>query len=246
MRPSVGSAHLLALLIGGLLLGCGHGNGISPTAIEKQEDGLLQKLDVSWDEYNAGGLENAVEYFTQVLDRADKLESPPAVINGIKSEAHNGLGWTAFRQHDLREAADRFLGATNLNRRNTDAWVGWAGVALAQGHYSDAVRFCLTALADGGDGETPYSSAARLDEEGRELGHDTVTSRHVRLMLAEAYFHQGYYSSADRPGVSDATLNASGQVALLRDGFTYTNPIDLIRTIGMVAAELQVDVTWGN
>ncbi len=62
--------------------------------------------------------------------------------------------------------------ATTLDRRNADAWVGRAGVSLAQGNFADVVQYSIDAL----EAEPDYDSATRLDSQGRQLGHDNLTT----------------------------------------------------------------------
>ena len=115
--------------------------------------------------------------------------------------------WNSYNTSDFQgaSAASQAFGiATQLDRTNADAWVGWAGVALALRQYPDVLTYANTALETDPD----YNSATRIDADGRILGHDQVDERHVRLMLAEAYFHLGRYSAIDRADPNHSAAQA--------------------------------------
>ena len=118
------------LLLAGMLWGCGGGSGLGPEELLKQEQKLRDRLPIDWGNYNNGDYDGAIEFFTNTLEKAETYEGPVAILNEIKSEAHNGIGWAFFRKQNLEAASSAFQQATTLNRRNADAWVGYAGVAL--------------------------------------------------------------------------------------------------------------------
>ena len=229
----------LSVLVGTLALAlaaCGGGSGLGPNEIKKREDKLKDRLPSDWNAYQQGDYAAAIEFFTKTLQQADVTEDlSESVRNQVKSEAHNGIGWTFFKTQDLDSANVAFTKATRLNRRNADAWAGWAGVALARKEYGDASQYAVQTLEIDGD----YASDARFfDEEGvsRDVGHDDFDERHVRLLLAESYFHLGRYSSADRPDPN----NSTAQLRLARNTqFTFTDPGDLLEAISDEAQKLQ-------
>lgn len=224
------------LVLGALLSACGGGTGIGPGEIQKREDRLRQRLPIDWDNYNTGDYDGAIEFFTRTLEQADALEGiEQGVRNQVKAEAQSGIGWSFLRKQDLAGAAQAFGIATQLDRTNSDAWVGWAGVSLAQRLYPDVVQFSNQALETDPD----YNSATRIDEAGRVLGHDQVDERHVRLMLAEAYFQLGYYNTVDRRDPN----NAAAQVKLVDRTFSYRNPGQLLERISELSLELQSVIT---
>lgn len=224
-------------LVGILLVGgCGGGNGLGPKEIKKQEDKVLDKLVVDWESYNDGDFQTSIDRFTETLEQADKLEGSVGVQNRVKSEAFNGIGWSFFRQQELADAWDAFRRATTLNRQNADAWVGWAGVALAQRRYGDVVQFSFQAMEVNLD----YKSALRTDNSKRNLGHDLVDGRHLRLMLAEAYFQLGRYSTIERADPN----NAAAQVRLIDPGYRYQDPGQLVQEISRISLGLK-DETEG-
>lgn len=212
-------------------VGCGGGNGLGPKDLQQQEGKLRDRLPLDWDKYNAGDLSGAISAFSTTLAQADGLEDQPGVQNAVKSEAYDGIGWSYFRQQDLDSASDAFRRATGLDGRNTDAWVGWAGVALAQRRYNDVVQYCLQAL----ENDLQYSSAFRTDQESRRLAHDLVDLRHVRVMLAQAYLQLGRYSAGEK---SDP-YNAAAQVRLLQGNYRYSDPGQLVRAISELALALK-------
>jgi len=227
-------ARKLGMLILGFSLalgGCGGGSGLGPKELKKQEDKVRDQLPSNWDSYEQNDFQGAIDVFTETLEQADLLEDQPGVQNQVKSEAFNGIGWSFFQMQDLDGAWDSFRQATNLDRENTDAWVGWAGVALVQRRYGDVIQFSIQAL----ETDVEYSSAFRSDVGERQLGHDRFDVRHVRLMLAEAYFQLGRYSASDRPDPN----NAAAQIRLIKGQFKYRDPGQLLLGISQVALELQ-------
>jgi len=238
MRENVRRYALGILALAFALSACGGGTGLGPGEIRKREDKLKDRLTIDWNQYNQGQYEDSIEAFSQTLQQADVIEGVEAVRNQVKAEAHSGIGWTLLRMQDLEDAAQSFGLATQLDRANADAWVGWAGAALAQGRYSDVVQYANQAL----EVDTDYNSGTRLDSEGRVLAHDYVDERHVRLMLAEAYFQLGRYSPLDRPD----PLNATAQLRLIRPSYKYKDPGQLLQAISEVAIELQESITAGD
>jgi len=226
-----------ALLLGASLLACGGGSGVGPEEIRKQENKLRDRLPIDWVNYNSGDYQGAIDFFVKTLEQADSFEGSEAILNEIKSEAHNGIGWAFLRLQDLDAASSSFQQATKLNRRNEDAWVGYAGVALARGLYNDVVQYGIQALSVNSD----YNSANRIDDSNRQLGHDGYQARHVRLLLAEAYFQLGRYSAVDRPDPS----NAAAQMRLATGEFTFRDPGQLLQEISTLALELQQESNSG-
>jgi len=217
--------------------GCGGGSGLGPQEIQKQEKKLRDRLPIDWVNYNAGDYQAAIDFFVKTLDQAETFKGSEAILNEIKSEAQNGIAWAFFRQQDLESSWNSFQQATRLNRRNPDAWAGWAGVALASGRYNDAAQFAIQAI----ETDAQYNSAFRIDEGNRELGHDRFDSRHIRLMLAEAYFQMGRYSAIDRADPN----NAAAQVRLLKGSFVFHDPGQLVQEMSKVSLELQQETTGG-
>jgi tetratricopeptide (TPR) repeat protein len=214
-----------------LLGGCGGGNGLGPKALKKQEDKLWDRLPLDWENYNMGNYDAAIEFFTTTLELADRLEGQPGVQNRVKAEAFDGIGWSFFKSQDLNAAWDAFRSATTLDRQNVDAWVGWGGVALAMKRYNDVVQFGNQAL----ETNLEYNSAFRTDNAARALSHDLIDIRHVRLMMAEAYFQRGSYSAAERKDPN----NASAQLRLLDGDFKYRDPGQLVQEISKLSLELK-------
>jgi tetratricopeptide (TPR) repeat protein len=219
------------LLLAAMMVACGGGSGVGPEEIRKQEKKLRDRLPIGWDNYNNGDYQAAIDFFAKTLEQADTFEGSEAILNDIKSEAHNGIGWAFFRMQDLDAAASSFQQATKLNRRNEDAWVGYAGVALARRLYNDTVQYAIQALSVNAD----YTSSNRIDESNRQLGHDNFSKRHVRLLLAEAYFQLGRYSAIDRPDPS----NAAAQLRLAKGEFTFRDPGQLLQEMSKLSLELQ-------
>jgi len=220
----------LVLALGLALNACGGGTGLGPGEIQKREDRLRDRLPIDWTQYNDGDFEGAIEFFSKTLQQADVVEGVEGVKTLVKAEAQNGIGWSYLRLQDLDAAAQAFTVASRLDRNNADVWVGWAGVALALREYADVLGYCNTAL----ELEPDYSSAARIDPDGRILSHDDIDERHVRLMLAEAYFQLGRYSAIDRPDPQ----NAAAQLRLIRTDYTYRDPGHLLEAISQAAIDM--------
>lgn len=212
---------------------CGGGNGLGPGEARKREDKLKEHLPLSWKGYRTGDFQGAIAAFTETLEKADQLEGSDAVKNTVKSEAQNGIGWSFFRLQNLDDASAAFKQATQLDRRNADAWVGWAGVVMAQRRYNDAIQYANQAL----EVDPNYSTENRLDDRGRDLAHDVYDERHVRLVLAESYFQLGRYSAADRPDPN----NAAAQLRLVDSSYRFRDPGQLLEVIAQNMASLQTE-----
>ena len=221
-----------------VLSACGGGTGLGPGEISKREDRLRDQLTVDWTEYNQGDYQSSIDAFSKTLEQADVIEGVDAVRNQVKAEAHSGIGWTQLRLQDVKDASQSFDKATKLDRTNADAWVGWAGAALVRGLYYDVLSYSNQALEIDPD----YNSSTRMDSEGRGLSHDVIDERHVRLMLAEAYFQLGRYSPLDRPDPN----NAAAQLRLIRPSYRYQDPGQLLQAISEIAIELQESITSGD
>ena len=220
------------------LTACGGGTGLGPGAIQKREDKLRDELPADWNFYNTSDFQGAIDFFTVTLQRADAIEGIElGVRNQVKAEAQSGIGWAFIRLQDLSAASQAFGIATQLDRTNADAWVGWAGVALALRQYPDVLTYTNTALETDPD----YNSATRIDADGRIMGHDQVDERHVRLMLAEAYFHLGRYSAIDRADPN----NSAAQVHLVDRDFRFRDAGQLLERISELSFELQDRVSAG-
>lgn len=229
---------VLAIALALALSACGGGTGLGAGEIGKREDRLRDRLPIDWNQYNTGDYESAIDFFAKTLEQADVVEGVGGVKTLVKAEAQNGIGWSYLRLQDLDAAAQAFAVASRLDRNNADIWVGWAGVALALRDYADVLQFSNQAL----DLDPDYNSSVRIDADGRILSHDELDERHVRLMLAEAYFQLGRYSAADR---SDPQ-NAAAQVRLIMLDYKYRDPGQLLEAISQVAIALQESITAGT
>lgn len=230
--------RLGAIIVSCALVACGGGTGLGPGEIQKREDKLRDRLPIDWNLYNSGDFQGAIDFFTKTLQEADALEGIElGVRNQVKAEAQTGIGWSFIRLQNLTAAAQAFGIATQLDRSNADAWVGWAGVALALRQYADVLQYTNQALEIDPD----YSSATRIDAAGRVLAHDKVDERHVRLMLAEAYFQLGRYSAVDRADPN----NSSAQIRLIDRDYRFRDPGQLLEKISDLSLELQDLVSAG-
>ena len=225
------------LLLAGLIWGCGGGSGVGPEELLKQEEKLRDRLPVDWGNYKNGDYDGAIEFFTTTLENAESYQGPEAILNEIKSEAHNGIGWAFFRKQDLKAASSAFQQATTLNRRNADAWVGYSGVALARRLFNDAIQYAMQALS----ADSEYASYNRIDSSERQMGHDNFDTRQVRMILAESYFQLGRYSAIDRPDPS----NASAQLRMIDEDFTFRDPGQLLLEMSRISIELQAEQARG-
>ena len=167
------------LLLAGLLWDVGE-EAVWVRKSLKQEEKLRDRLPVDWVNYKNGD-DGAIEFFTTTLENVESYQGPEAILNEIKSEAHNGIGWAFFRKQDLKAASSAFQQATTLNRRNADAWVGYSGVA-ARRLFNDAIQYAMQALS----ADSEYASYNRIDSSERQMGHDNFDTRQVRMILAES------------------------------------------------------------
>lgn len=213
-----------------VLCSCGGGTGLGPREIQKREDRLLDRLPIDWNIYNTTDYQGSIDFFTKTLEQADAFEGLKGIKNQVKSEAQSGIGWSFFRLQDLSSAEQAFAQATQLDRQNADAWAGWAGVALALRDFGDAAQYSSQAL----ETDPEYNSATRVDAAGRLLGHDNVDERHLRLMLAEAYFQIGIYGVIERNDPN----NAAAQVRFVDRDYRYQDPGQLLQRISELAVEL--------
>ena len=252
MMNKVYMSGMLLLVLALFSGGCGNGTGVGQGELQKQEKKLWERLPFDWNKYNQGDYQGALDFFTETRDQADLLDDEGGKRQEIQSEALNGVGWAFLNLQDLDNSWIAFQQATRLNRQNTDAWVGWAGVALAKKSYSEAAQFSKQALETNSilvqETKQDYNSAFRPGEEGVNLGHDHFDLRHVRLMLAVAYFHLGRYSINERadPNNVAAQLRLLGQAGNLnlRD-FKYRDPGDLLQNISQAAFELRRESSRG-
>ena len=210
---------------------------MGPEELLKQEEKLRDRLPVDWGNYKNGDYDGAIEFFTTTLENAESYQGPEAILNEIKSEAHNGIGWAFFRKQDLKAASSAFQQATTLNRRNADAWVGYSGVALARRLFNDAIQYAMQALS----ADSEYASYNRIDSSERQMGHDNFDTRQVRMILAESYFQLGRYSAIDRPDPS----NASAQLRMIDEDFTFRDPGQLLLEMSRISIELQAEQARG-
>ena len=210
---------------------------MGPEELLKQEEKLRDRLQVDWVNYKNGDYDGAIEFFTSTLENAESYQGPEAILNDIKSEAHNGIGWAFFRKQDLEAASSAFQQATTLNRRNADAWVGYSGVALARRLFNDAIQYAIQALT----ADSEYASYYRMDSSERQMGHDNFDTRHVRMILAESYFQLGRYSANDRPDPG----NASAQLRMIDEDFTFRDPGQLLLEMSRISIELQAEQDRG-
>ena len=230
--------RLGAIIVSCSLLACGGGTGLGPGEIQNREDKLRARLPIDWSIYETSDFAGAIALFEKTLEEADAFEGIAlGVRNAVKAEAQNGIGWSYIRLQNLTAAAQAFGIATQLDRTNADAWVGWAGVALAQRQYGDVLQYTNQALETDPD----LNSATRIDAAGRSLGHDAVDERHVRIMLAEANFQLGRYSAVERPDPN----NAAAQVRLVDRDFRYRDPGQLLERISELSLDLQDTVSAG-
>ena len=211
------------LVVAGLLAltACGGGTGVGPGEIQKREAQLRDRLPIDWNKYNTADYQGGIEFFSKTLEQADAQEGVERVKNHVKSEAQSGIGWSFFQLQNLAAAEQAFAQATALDRQNADAWA----------EFNDVAQFSSQALETDPD----YNSATRVDDAGRLLGHDNVDERHLRLMLAEAFFQLGRYSAVDRADPN----NAAAQVRLVNQDFRFKDPGQLLQAISDLAVELQ-------
>ena len=101
------------VVIGSALVACGGGSGVGPQELLKQEQQLRDRLPIDWSNYNGGDYEGAIDFFTSTLEKAETYEGPESILNEIKSEAHNGIGWAFFRMQSLEDRKSTRLNSSH-------------------------------------------------------------------------------------------------------------------------------------
>lgn len=153
--------------------------GCSSNPAEPQQKATDKEyLALGWSDYEGGRYDSAVNNFTQAYNGS----STPAV----RTEALSGRGWSYAQKRNLQMAKGDFtfdLGIAGITPdvRN-DVRVGNA--------------FVLYALNDFA-GSDSLASAALADNPTYVFSHDPkVTTKRVRLLLAQSYFASGQFALA--------------------------------------------------
>ena len=185
-----------------LSAGCGKGIVVD-TGVEYES-----RVNEGWDYYKVRDYEEAIQSFEYARSADDS-----------EFGAYIGLGWSYFRAQNLPEAITHFrLAKTKASvlLDSIDVLSGLSGAYLASNQYSKAIQ-AVTADSLG------YSDFILFHDP--QLSEDSIN-----LVLCQAYYHLGKYSSGESEDPENATYYLN---KLLGYGvqYTYTNPVDLMEQI---------------
>lgn len=181
-----------AVILAVLAANCGGGTGAGGTF------GSAENLAFEgWESYRVADLETAEDLFISALN-----------IDPTFSEAYNGLAWLKFKQAGLEKDSERrtrlldaalenYQRAVQADPTNSDAWAGLAGLELARSNWAEAANSALKTL----ESNPRYFSS-----------HDNIDWRDIRLLWAQALFHQGEFFS-ENPNDPQAAVNQLEYVA---------------------------------
>jgi hypothetical protein len=180
MTFSIGSNISKGATIAGvlvLIMAAGCSKGSSPTSSNNDLTDT-QTLALGWQNFEAGRYDAAVTNFTTVNN-----QSTSAAIRG---EALCGRGWSYMNQRNLPWAKSDFALASGLS-------------SVSSGVLDDirtGQAFTLFALNDF-SGASTSAAAALSDNPTYSFSHQAkVTTKRVRLLLAQCYFGSGQFSTA--------------------------------------------------
>lgn len=137
-----------------------------------------QTLALGWQNFEAGKYDAAVTTFTTVNNQSTS--------GAVRGEALCGRGWSYMNQRNLPWAKSDFAIASGLSGISSgvldDIRVGRGFTLFALNDFSGAASSVAAALSD----NPTYS-----------FSHETkVTTKRVRLLLAQCYFASGQFATA--------------------------------------------------
>jgi len=157
------------------LLGCSKDSS-STAPVEKPPE--TSSLQVAWKNFEEQHYDAAVVSFTEAYNKAS--------TDAVRAEAIGGRGWAYAYERDFSSAKNDFVialgfvGITNAVRN--DCRVGYAFVLHALNDFAGAISF---------------GGAVLSDQPSYVFSHDQrVTTKRVRLLLAQSYYAIGMFVSA--------------------------------------------------
>jgi tetratricopeptide (TPR) repeat protein len=162
--------------------------GISGCGEEEPEGPTAEEItNEGWALYTASDYAGALAKFDEAISE-----------DSAYVDAHVGMGWSYGRMTQLADCISSFQAALAKDAQNADALAGIALAYLANDEYDQAITNANQVLAI----NPSYSFA-----------HGNVTSRNLRILLAESYYYKGDFE------------NAQSQVDILNPG-NGLNPAD--------------------
>lgn len=157
------------------LLGCSKDSSTTGP-VEKLPE--KNSLELGWKDFQEQRYDGAILNFTDAYNNA--------LTAAVRAEAIGGRGWTYAYKRDLSKAVSDFVFALGIagitDTVQNDIRVGYAFVLYALNDFSRAISFGDAVLRD----QPTYS-----------FSHDPrVTTKRVRLLLAQSYYASGLFISA--------------------------------------------------
>jgi len=156
-------------------LGCSKESpSTGPIEPPPQGDPLVQ----AWKDFEEKRYDSAILNFTDAYNRS--------TASAVRAEAIGGRGWAYAYKRELSKSKSDFIFALTITGIATavriDTWIGYA--------------FVLHALNDF-NGTISYAGAALTENPTYSFTHDPrVTTKRVRLLLAQSYYAGGQFVSA--------------------------------------------------
>jgi outer membrane protein assembly factor BamD (BamD/ComL family) len=160
-----------------VLAGAGCSKESSPAGPE-QKPTDTDYIALGWSDFDAQKIDSAVNNFTQAYNQAS--------TSVVRGDALSGRGWSYAYKRDLVKSNGDFVFAIGFSEISSaalnDVRAGAAFVAYSLNDFSSAITYSIAVLAD----NPSYT-----------FSHDAkVTAKRVRLLLAQAYYANGQFSSA--------------------------------------------------
>jgi len=132
----------------------------------------------AWRDFEEKRYDSAILNFTDAYNKS--------TANAVRAEAIGGRGWAYAYKRDLARSKSDFIFALNITgitgTVRTDIWIGYAFVLYALNDFTGTISFAGATLT-----ENPIYTFA----------HDSrVTTKRVRLLLAQSYYAGGQFVSA--------------------------------------------------
>lgn len=156
---------------------------------------LDELIDQGWQAFETGDYQTAVAKFTAARDQAPN-----------DAEIFNGLGWSLFKQDNISQAHNEFLGGTKKGNVPADIYAGFAFVLNILKDYAESSKQAELALAEEPTWSFLHLSGLNVDD--------------LRVLLAANYFLVGDFSRSLsqvkllNPSFSADISNTTGQSAL--------------------------------
>jgi tetratricopeptide (TPR) repeat protein len=164
-RGSKRTARSILVVLGaGMLLLVGCGGDSNPS----RSDRASELVQLGWNQFAQEDYVSALASFDEALDLLSDFP-----------DAHAGRAWCLAFLDDFHEARRAFVGAKERDNNDADTWAGGAFVFGALNDYDQVVLWAENALA--------------LDNAWLFTYRTSITHRHLRYVMATAYWYRGSY-----------------------------------------------------